>query len=141
MTEQTRTEKYLRDEIQKYRESGDRKAQPLWWKLSPLREFCLKTLKGEFLDIWVKSHYSLSSEELEIYIDQASSIAEAIEKNEPDWHPRDLADEYDKTGLPVLSYIRWRAHVWHYQRKRIEEREDLSSKRHKALKKIRSSTL
>ena len=140
MTEQTRTEKYLRDEIQKYRESGDRTAQPLWWKLSPLREFYLKTLKGEFVDNWVRSHNALSSEELETYIDRAIAIDDSIKDIEPDWDSRELAVECAKTGLPI-SAIMWRAAIWSKQRERIKEREDLSSKRHKALKKIRSSTL
>ena len=39
----------------------------------------LDVLKGEFVHNWAASHSALSYEELKIYFDWASSIAEAIE--------------------------------------------------------------
>ena len=103
-------------------------------------------LKKEFVDIWVRSHSAFSSEELETYIDWAIDIEDSIKEIEPDWDSRCLFEELEKTGLP-LSRSHRRGAIWVYgaiwvhQWQRVTEREDMKSKRHKALRKSRSSML
>ena len=97
-------------------------------------------LKKEFVDIWVRSHSAFSSEELETYIDWAIDIEDSIKEIEPDWDSRCLFEELEKTGLP-LSGSPWRSAIWRKQWERVTEREDMKSKRHKALRKSRSSML